>query len=52
MINSHRPSHAAVRLGQYLFPLFALALDLPEDFFSDKVSGRNSYVRVLQLTYT
>ena len=32
------PSHAAVRLGQYLFPLFALALDLPEDFFSDKVA--------------
>ncbi|KAH9171670.1 2OG-Fe-II oxygenase [Lactarius sanguifluus] len=28
--------YAAVRLGQYLFPLFALALDLPEDFFSDK----------------
>lgn len=30
-------SHAAVRLGQALFPLFALALDLPEDFFADKV---------------
>lgn len=24
-------------LGQSLFPLFALALDLPEDFFDDKV---------------
>jgi len=33
-----RDSHAAVRLGQYLFPLFALALDLPKDFFADKVS--------------
>ena len=30
-------SHAAVRLGKYLFPLFALALDLPEDFFDGKV---------------
>lgn len=26
-----------MRLGQALFPLFALALDLPEDFFADKV---------------
>jgi isopenicillin N synthase-like dioxygenase len=33
--------------------LFALALDLPEDFFSDKVGGRNSYiVHVVQLTNT
>ena len=31
-------SHAAVRLGLLLFPLFALALDLPEDFFANKVS--------------
>jgi hypothetical protein len=31
-------SHAVVHLGQYLFPLFALALGLPEDFFADKVS--------------
>jgi isopenicillin N synthase-like dioxygenase len=30
-------SHAAVALGKQLFPLFALALDLHEDFFSDKV---------------
>ncbi|OJT13003.1 hypothetical protein TRAPUB_10480 [Trametes pubescens] len=28
--------HAAVDLGRKLFPLFALALDLPEDFFADK----------------
>jgi len=30
-------SEAAVALGQALFLLFALALDLPEDFFADKV---------------
>lgn len=27
-----------MHLGQLLFPLFALALDLPETFFDDKVS--------------
>ncbi len=31
-------SHAAVALGRKLFPLFALALNLPEDFFDDKVT--------------
>jgi len=31
-------SHAAVNLGRSLFPLFALALNLPENFFDDKVS--------------
>jgi hypothetical protein len=31
-------SSAVLQLGQSLFPLFALALDLPEDFFDDKVS--------------
>lgn len=31
-------SHAAISLGKYMFPLFALALDLPENFFDDKVS--------------
>lgn len=30
-------SHAAVKLGRSLFPIFALALDLSEDFFEDKV---------------
>ncbi len=30
-------SHAAVRLGKLLFPLFALALDVPETFFDHKV---------------
>lgn len=32
-------SHAAVGLGKQLFPLFALALDLPETFFDNKASG-------------
>ena len=31
------PSHAAVGVGRLLFPIFALALDLPGDFFDDKV---------------
>jgi len=30
-------SHRALQVGQQLFPLFALALDLPENFFDDKV---------------
>lgn len=30
-------SHAAIQLGRSLFPLFALALDLPENFFDEKV---------------
>ena len=30
-------SHSAIRLGKVLFPLFALALNLPEAFFDDKV---------------
>ena len=32
-------SHATVKLGLALFPLFALALDMPEDFFADKASA-------------
>jgi len=32
-------SHAAIALGRHLFPLFALALDLDEHFFDDKVGG-------------
>ena len=31
------PSHAAVNVGKVLFPLFALALELPETYFDDKV---------------
>ncbi|KAI0060382.1 Clavaminate synthase-like protein [Artomyces pyxidatus] len=39
--------HATVRLGQFLFPLFALALDLPEDFFSDKITKPAAIMRLL-----
>ncbi|KAH9850226.1 2OG-Fe-II oxygenase [Lenzites betulinus] len=39
--------HAAVRLGQSLFPLFALALDLPEDFFDDKTTKPAAIMRLL-----
>ena len=30
-------SHAAVGVGKILFPFFALALELPETYFDDKV---------------
>ncbi|KAH8082436.1 hypothetical protein BXZ70DRAFT_1012288 [Cristinia sonorae] len=39
--------HAAVELGKKLFPLFALALNLPEDFFSDKTKNSAAIMRVL-----
>lgn len=39
--------HAAVALGQSLFPLFALALDLPEDFFDDKTTKPAAIMRLL-----
>ncbi|KAF8900041.1 hypothetical protein CPB85DRAFT_1326496 [Mucidula mucida] len=39
--------HSAVRLGQKLFPLFALALDLPEDFFIDKTTKPAAIMRLL-----
>ena len=32
-----RDSHAALGVGRLMFPLFALALGLPETFFEDKV---------------
>ncbi|GAA5955481.1 hypothetical protein JCM8115_006767 [Rhodotorula mucilaginosa] len=34
-------------LGQRLFPLFALALDLPEQYFADKLKHPGSAMRVL-----
>ena len=34
-------------LGQRLFPLFALALDLPEQYFADKLQHPGSAMRVL-----
>lgn len=40
-------SHAAIRLGQSLFPLFALALDLPENFFDDKTTKPAAIMRLL-----
>ncbi|TRM56938.1 hypothetical protein BD626DRAFT_551301 [Schizophyllum amplum] len=39
--------HAAVRLGLALFPLFALALDMPEDFFEDKTTKPAAILRLL-----
>ncbi|KAI0823965.1 Clavaminate synthase-like protein [Trametes gibbosa] len=39
--------HAAVKLGQKLFPLFALALNLPEDYFADKTKNAAALMRVL-----
>ena len=41
-MNSLPRSHSAIQLGQSLFPLFALALDLPETFFDDKVGNQSS----------
>ncbi|KAA1472217.1 Clavaminate synthase-like protein [Dentipellis sp. KUC8613] len=39
--------HAAVHLGKSLFPLFALALDLPSDFFDDKTRNSAAIMRAL-----
>ncbi|KAH9891881.1 Clavaminate synthase-like protein [Cubamyces lactineus] len=39
--------HAAVNLGRKMFPLFALALDLPENFFDDKTKNAAAIMRVL-----
>ncbi|KAF9241086.1 2OG-Fe-II oxygenase [Melanogaster broomeanus] len=39
--------HAAVELGLSLFPLFALALNLPENFFDDKVTKPAAIMRLL-----
>jgi len=39
--------HAAVDLGKKLFPLFALALNLPENFFDDKTKNSAAIMRVL-----
>ncbi|KLT39575.1 Clavaminate synthase-like protein [Cutaneotrichosporon oleaginosum] len=38
---------AILALGQRLFPLIALALDLPEDFFSDKIQHPAAIMRLL-----
>lgn len=39
--------HAAVRFGLQLFPLLALALNLPENFFDDKVTRPAAIMRIL-----
>jgi len=39
--------HALITLGKYLFRLFALALDLPEDFFEDKITRPAAIMRLL-----
>ncbi|KAJ7119825.1 2OG-Fe-II oxygenase [Mycena epipterygia] len=39
--------HRALNLGRLLFPLFALALDLPEDFFADKTRHSAALMRLL-----
>jgi isopenicillin N synthase-like dioxygenase len=38
---------AAVELGKGLFPLFALAMDLPEDYFKDKTKGSGALIHLL-----
>lgn len=40
-------SHAAVELGRKLFPLFALALDLDDDFFEDKTKSSAANMNML-----
>lgn len=42
-----RAINEILALGQRLFPLFALALDLPEDFFADKLKNPGSAMRIL-----
>ncbi|KAJ3538393.1 hypothetical protein NMY22_g5181 [Coprinellus aureogranulatus] len=39
--------HAALNLGRVLFPLFALALDLPETWFDDKTKESATIMRLL-----
>ncbi|KIK69959.1 hypothetical protein GYMLUDRAFT_993613 [Collybiopsis luxurians FD-317 M1] len=39
--------HSVVQLGLKLFPLFALALDLPENFFKDKTTKPAAILRLL-----
>ncbi|KIJ54466.1 hypothetical protein M422DRAFT_24413 [Sphaerobolus stellatus SS14] len=39
--------HAVMKLGKLLFPLFALALDLPENFFDDKTMNPAAIMRIL-----
>ncbi|KAL7279630.1 hypothetical protein ACG7TL_006036 [Trametes sanguinea] len=43
--------HAAVNLGRKLFPLFALALDLPEDFFDDKARATRNSAAIMRVLH-
>lgn len=47
----HICSNAAVRFGKKLFPLFAIALDLPEDWFGDKVRAAYLNGAAMSLRY-
>ncbi|BGP54810.1 hypothetical protein JCM8202_003318 [Rhodotorula sphaerocarpa] len=42
-----RTLNEILALGQRLFPLFALALDLPEDYFASKLKAPGSAMRIL-----
>ncbi|KAL4068948.1 hypothetical protein V8B97DRAFT_1872474 [Scleroderma yunnanense] len=39
--------HAAIGVGKLLFPLFALALDLPETYFDDKTRNAAAIMRTI-----
>ncbi|KAH9480673.1 2-oxoglutarate-Fe(II) type oxidoreductase hxnY [Psilocybe cubensis] len=39
--------HEAVKLGKMLFPLFAMALDLPDTFFDDKTQHSAALMKLL-----
>ncbi|KAF9453148.1 Clavaminate synthase-like protein [Macrolepiota fuliginosa MF-IS2] len=39
--------HSVIKLGKLLFPIFALALDLPETFFDDKTTKPAAIMRLL-----
>ncbi|KIJ54464.1 hypothetical protein M422DRAFT_240531 [Sphaerobolus stellatus SS14] len=39
--------HTMMKLGKFLFSLFALALDLPENFFDDKTVNGDALMRLL-----
>ncbi|KAH7909683.1 hypothetical protein BJ138DRAFT_1114780 [Hygrophoropsis aurantiaca] len=39
--------HAAVAVGEVLFPLFALALELPERYFEDKTKNSAAIMRTI-----
>lgn len=44
-------SHRVIHIGKLLFPLFALALDLPESYFDDKVSHFSEALFAIELSW-